>query len=95
MTKEAVKAAGVDYRSAQAKDVRAKALADYAKTPEGKKDLDALMAASEKMAKFEKKPSLMQTLQTQPAKQTAPTLMQGIQSQQAAPKIPVQKGKEL
>ncbi len=56
LSREAVKSAGVDYRSAAAKDVRAAALAEYAKTPEGKKDMEVLKQASERMKNFERKP---------------------------------------
>lgn len=56
LSRDAIKAAGADYRSAAAKDVRAAALADYAKTPEGKKDMAVLKQASERMKNFERKP---------------------------------------
>lgn len=56
LSRDAVKSAGVDYRSAAAKDVRAAALAEYARTPEGKKDMAVLEQASERMKRFERKP---------------------------------------
>ena len=81
MSKAAVKLAGVDYRSVQAKPIRAKALADYAKTPDGKSAVASLVQSYGKMKAFEKpraKQPLMQTLQQgqakqpqQPAKQAA------------------------
>ncbi|MBO4520972.1 MAG: hypothetical protein J5787_07170 [Alphaproteobacteria bacterium] len=96
MTKAAIKAAGVDYRSEEAKELRLLALADYARTPEGQKDIAALRDASKNMEKFDKAPTLMQTLQSQFPKQTVQNkLMQINPLPKKAPIAPVQKGKEI
>ncbi len=75
LSKNAVKLAGVDYRSVQAKPIRAKALADYAKTPDGKSGVVKLMQAYGNMKAFEKpreKQPLMQTLQARTTPQAQP-----------------------
>ena len=75
LSKNAVKLAGVDYRSVQAKPIRVKALADYAKTPDGKSGVAKLMQAYGNMKAFEKpraKQPLMQTLQARTTQQAQP-----------------------
>ena len=81
-TKDMVKSAGIDYRSVQAKPFKAKCLAEWAKSPQGKSGVTKLLQAHGNMKAFEKpreKQPLMQTLQAktqqaqpqQPVKQAA------------------------
>ena len=81
-TKDMVKSAGIDYRSIQAKPFKAKCLAEWAKSPQGKSGVTKLLQAHGNMKAFEKpreKQPLMQTLQAktqqaqpqQPVKQAA------------------------
>ena len=97
LTKAAVKASGVDYASEKAKEIRMLALADYARTPEGQKDIIALTEAAKNMEKFEKAPTLMHSLQSQSSEQTPPkqtmqnTLMQMSQPPKKMLVKPIQK----
>ena len=72
-TKDMVKSAGIDYRSVQAKPFKAKCLAEWAKSPEGKSGVAKLLQAHGNMKAFEKpreKTPLMQSLQAKTAEQT-------------------------
>ena len=79
-TKDMVKSAGIDYRSVQAKPFKAKCLAEWAKSPQGKSGVTKLLQAHGNMKAFEKpreKQPLMQTLQAK--------------TQQAQPQQPVKQ----
>ena len=89
-TKDMVKSAGIDYRSVQAKPFKAKCLAEWAKSPQGKSGVTKLLQAHGNMKAFEKpreKQPLMQTLQAktqqaqpqQPVKQATVAKAQGNQ----------------
>ena len=89
-TKDMVKSAGIDYRSVQAKPFKAKCLAEWAKSPQGKSGVTKLLQAHGNMKAFEKpreKQPLMQTLQAktqqaqpqQPVKQATVAKAQGDQ----------------
>ena len=68
-----VKSAGIDYRSVQAKPFKAKCLAEWAKSPQGKSGVAKLVQAYGNMKAFEKpreKTPLMQSLQAKTAEQT-------------------------
>lgn len=67
-SKDMVKSAGIDTRSAQAKPFRAKVLAEWAQSPQGGSNVTKLVQAYGKMKAFEKpreKQPLMQALQAQ------------------------------
>lgn len=67
-SKDMVKSAGIDPRSAQAKLFRAKVLAEWAQSPQGGSNVTKLVQAYGKMKAFEKpreKQPLMQALQAQ------------------------------
>ena len=72
-TKDMVRSAGIDYRSVQAKPFKAKCLAEWAKSPQGKSGVAKLVQAHGNMKAFEKpreKTPLMQSLQAKTAEQT-------------------------
>lgn len=72
-SKDMVKSAGIDYRSVQAKPFKAKCLAEWAKSPQGKSGVAKLVQAYGNMKAFEKpreKTPLMQSLQAKTAEQT-------------------------
>ncbi len=74
-SKDMVKSAGIDARSAQAKPFRAKCLAEWAQSPQGKSGVVKLMQAYGNMKAFEKpreKQPLMQTLQARTTPQAQP-----------------------
>jgi len=74
-SKDMVKSAGIDARSAQAKPFRAKCLAEWAQSPQGKSGVAKLMQAYGNMKAFEKpreKQPLMQTLQARTTPQAQP-----------------------
>ncbi len=87
-SKDMVKSAGIDSRSAQAKTFRAKCLAEWAQSPQGKSGVTKLMQAYGNMKAFEKpreKQPLMQTLQAQTRAQAnqGQSLMGELNKQQA------------
>ena len=87
-SKDILKSAGIDARSAQAKPFRAKCLAEWAQSPQGKSGVTKLMQAYGNMKAFEKpreKQSLMQTLKAQPHEpiDQGYSLMSALNKQQA------------
>ncbi len=87
-SKDMVKSAGIDYRSVQAKPFRAKCLAEWAQSPQGKSGVTKLLQAYGNMKAFEKpreKQPLMQTLQAQTRAQAnqGQSLMGELNKQQA------------
>ena len=87
-SKDMVKSAGIDARSAQAKPFRAKCLAEWAQSPQGKSGVTKLMQAYGNMKAFEKpreKQPLMQTLKAQPHEpiDQGYSLMSALNKQQA------------
>ncbi len=87
-SKDMVKSAGIDSRSAQAKPFRAKCLAEWAQSPQGKSGVTKLMQVYGNMKAFEKpreKQPLMQTLQAQTRAQAnqGQSLMGELNKQQA------------
>lgn len=87
-SKDMVKSAGIDARSAQAKPFRAKSLAEWAQSPQGKSGVTKLMQAYGNMKAFEKpreKQPPMQTLKAQPHEpiDQGYSLMSALNKQQA------------
>mgnify|MGYP007043621589 FL=1 len=82
-SKDMVKSAGIDSRSVQAKPFRAKCLAEWAQSPQGKSGVAKLVQAYGNMKAFEKpreKQPLMQTLQAKTAAQAQPVVKQTVVS---------------
>lgn len=82
-SKDMVKSAGIDARSVQAKPFRAKCLAEWAQSPQGKSGVAQLVQAYGNMKAFEKpreKQPLMQTLQAKTAAQAQSAVKQTVVS---------------